>query len=76
MLLYTCLSENGSDELKLSNSHVNRRYIKLLVSCILYLVRHLCISSTFALYKRRDASSEHVFFLNNGVLSVNTKFLA
>ena len=26
------------DELMLSNSYVNRRYIKLLVSCILYLV--------------------------------------
>ena len=24
-LLYTCLSENSSDELMLSNSHVNRR---------------------------------------------------
>ena len=31
-LLYTCLSENSSEELMSSNSHVNRREIKLLVS--------------------------------------------
>ena len=35
LLLYTCLSENSSDELMLWNSHVNQRQIKLLVSCII-----------------------------------------
>ena len=48
-LLYPCLSEYSSDELMLSNSHVSRLYIMLLVSCNVptYAIISLLLLSTY-----------------------------